>query len=209
MYSPAQAYDRSSSFLSQLITLAAWLGLAICVIQLYFLIEHGKDFLNGWAGVIHYDPAWNKLIKFYGGIGIVCFGVATGIGLKLIAAGLLAFFLVSSAGSTYYLKNHKTQIELPAVAGSSDEPQTKTPDAVNDSGSTNAAVQHASFGKAVKFMHHNQENRRVWTATARSKNMSVVRPLNIDELNWCNDGRTLDWRNQVNCNTGNIWTYKK
>ena len=199
MYSPSQVYDRSNSFFSQLITLVAWVGLVACALELYFLIANGRDFLAGWAGIVHYDAAWNKLIQFYGAIFIVCFGIATGIGIKIIAAGLMVLFLLSGFGSTFYLKNHKTAVELPVVqgasVGNSRPAQRPAPQQFRATNGT----QRASVGAS---------RQQKWTREAQSKNMKVVRSLSANEIKWCGSEKNLDLRNKINCYTGKVWTFK-
>ena len=198
MYQASQVYSKSNSFLGQLITLVAWIGLAACVIQLYFLIGEGKDFLRGWAGVVHYDTGWNKLIQFYGGLGFLCFGIATGIGLKFIAATLVGLYLVSAMGSTFYVKTMKAPSALPVVQGASVGNNRQAPRAQP------VATQYpnqnrASFGQK-------KTGAQAWTDIALSKNMKIVRPLKPNEMTWCKTA-TLDYRNKINCNTGKVWKY--
>lgn len=197
-YSPSIAYSKGNSFISQLITLVAWIGLAACVIQLYFLIAEGKDFLRGWAGVVHYDTGWNKLIQFYGGLGFLCFGIATGIGLKFIAAVLVGLYLVSAMGSTFYVKTMKAPTALPTVQGASVGKRKTAPQSQQQPENKSYQYSRAQFGTT---------NAQRWTNIALSKNMKIVRPLKANEIKWCKSGVELDYRNKINCNTGKVWKY--
>ena len=204
-YSPAGVYNKSNSFLGQLITLVAWVGLVACIIELYFLIGEGKDFLRGWAGVVHYDTGWNKLIQFYGGLGVLCFGIATGIGLKFIAAILVGLYLVSAMGSTFYVKTMKAPSALPVVQGASVGNSRQAPRA-QPVATEYPNYNRASFGKNSD-LHANTRLNQHWKAEALKKNMKIVRNLKAHEITWCKTTPNLDKPNQRNCYTGKKWRH--